>query len=43
MKRIREAEHLSFPLQGSSSHDRSSTLELAAKFKASDSINLNIN
>ncbi|KAF8640434.1 hypothetical protein AX17_000099 [Amanita inopinata Kibby_2008] len=41
MKHIREAEHLSFPLQNdSNSMGRTSNLELAAKFKASPTTEL---
>ncbi|KAK2462885.1 hypothetical protein APHAL10511_005083 [Amanita phalloides] len=38
MKRIREAEHLSFPLQHDSSMCRTSNLELTAKFKPSNEL-----
>ncbi|KAF8633539.1 hypothetical protein AX15_001343 [Amanita polypyramis BW_CC] len=38
MRRIREADHLSFPLQDDSSMGRTSTLELAAKFKPSNEL-----
>ncbi|KAM6498890.1 Utp14 domain containing protein [Amanita muscaria] len=42
MKRIREAEHLSFPLQEPNSMGRTSNLELNAKFKPSNELESSI-